>query len=319
MVIRVLKHKYLFGVVKDVADQWLQTDCGLRHDGELRISRQMIDEYLEDLPIGIPRQIRFLTQNLRCADDPDRNTVEERAERFVQLVEEYQPDLIGTQECTLQWLQLIESGLSDSNDAFGCSRAGSKSGEEEWNAVFYRKERCTRMDGDSFWLSNTPRTAASKLNYNGYLSICTLALLQDAETRKSIFFGNTHLQQGQTEFYREVRARQIEILLRRLRGKEDRLAKYPGVLTGDFNGEFDEPYYSMITADLQDAKTAAINNRSAVDYSYHAYGDAQSLIDFCFLSPGRFTVLDYRVLDDQYGGYVSDQYGILVTEVLNDR
>ena len=41
------------------------------------------------------------------------------------------------------------------------------------------------------------------------------------------------------------------------------------------------------------------------------------MIDFCFHSPHKITVLDYRILDDQYNGYVSDHYGIMVTAVVN--
>ena len=115
-----------------------------------------------------------------------------------------------------------------------------------------------------------------------------------------------------------MRSRQVEVLLRHLRRGLNLLDNVPGFLTGDFNGEANEPFYSQITDIYQDTGLTAINNSSAVDCSFHAYGDAQSLIDFCFCSQKAITVLDYRILDDQYGGFVSDHYGVLVTALVNN-
>lgn len=306
-----------FGAVKAFADRWLQPDCGLRDDRALMISRAMIDEQLSGLPIDISGTFRILTQNLRYTDDEDGNSVKERAVRFVKLVEEYQPDLIGTQECTLQWLQLLQEAFSDRYELFGCSRLGPDSDAEEWNAVLYRKDRFTIRDGETFWLSNTPGEVASKLNYDGCVRICTWVLLLDTETGKTLLFSNTHLQDGGSSFYQEVREQQAEILLRHLRTGNNKLMRYPGFLTGDFNGEHNEAFYSQITLFYKDSATIAINDNSAVDFSFHAYGNTRALIDFCFCSPKATTVLDYQILDNLYGGYVSDHYGVLVTAVVN--
>ena len=319
VVISVAERKDCFGVVKAFSDRWLQKDCGLETSKELRISTRMIKEQLSGLPIEYQGEIKILTQNLRYIDDADGNSVEERAQRFKKLVQKYQPDLIGTQECTLQWLQLLKDVFSEEYEMFGCSRLGPDSEEEEWNAVFYRRDRFSRQDGDTFWLSNTPGTVASKLNYEGCVRICTWVQLHDIETGKRFLFSNTHLQDGATEFFREVRVRQVETLFQQLRKGQNRLATIPGFLIGDFNGEANEPFYSQITDVYQDARITAIDNESAVDYSFHAYGNAKKLIDFCFCSPESVTVLAYKILDDQYGGYVSDHYGILVTALVNGR
>ena len=315
--IRVSGRKDCFGAVKAVTDRWLQKDCGLETEGELRISNRMIKEQLSGLPVELDGEIKILTQNLRYIDDAGGNSVEERALRFEKLVREYQPDLIGTQECTFQWLQLLKDMFSEDYEVFGCSRLGPDSEKEEWNAVLYRKDRFTYLDGDTFWLSNTPGTIASKLNYDGPVRICTWVQLQDSETGKEVLFSNTHLQNGETDYYRELRAKQADILLRQLRKGQNRLANVPGFLTGDFNGVADEPFYSQVTEIYRDAGVTAVDNNSAVDYSFHAYGNAEALVDFCFCSPKTITVLDYRILDDQYGGYVSDHYGVLVTAVVN--
>ncbi len=319
VIIYVPVRNRCFGAVKAIADRWLQADCGLKRGDDLRISRAMIDKQLSWLSTAVDGEIRILTQNLCYSDDGEGRTVEERAARFIQLVEEYQPDLIGTQECTLQWLQLLWQALGDRYDFCGCSIWGPDEPDQGWDdAILYRKDRFAIKDGETFWLSNTPSEPVTKLNYKGAYRICTSALLFDSETGKTLLFSNTHLQNtlDNYELYRDVRARQAEALLLRLR-KGDSIALYPGFLTGDFNGSSEEPFYTRITQFYEDSRSTAVVNSSTVDYSYQNYGSAQALIDYCFHSPKNVTVLDYHILDDQYGGYVSDHYGILVTAVLN--
>ena len=315
--IQIANRKDCFGSVRAVADRWLQEDSGLKGDSGLTISRAMIDRQLSGLETEVTGKLRILTQNLRNNDDGEGLTVKERSARLFQLIEENQPDLIGTQECTWEWLQLLQNELSDRYELFGCSRLGTNTHSGEWNAVLYRKDRFTFRGGDTFWLSNTPSTEASKLNYNGSPRICTWVLLQDSETEKEFLFGTTHLHHHDSEFYRALRARQAEILLRKLHGYGDIIHKYPGFLTGDFNGEPNEPFYPVMTELFEDSRTTAIDDSSTITYSYHDYGQRKELLDYCFHSPNNTTILDYHILDDQYHGYISDHYGILVTAVLN--
>ncbi len=314
--ILVPERENCFGAVKAVADRWLQKDCGLESGDELRISQAKIEHQLLQLSTEVTGEIRLLTQNLCYSDDGEGKTVEERAKRFFQLVEEYQPDLIGTQECSRQWLQLLWAALGDHYEFYGDSRDGPRNPDGERDVILFRKGRFQLKDGETFWLSNTPSEPASKLNYSGVPRICTWTLLQDLETEKNILFSNTHLQNGYREEFGEVRNQQAEILLRRLRKGNNILAENPGFLTGDFNGVPEEPFYSQITGTYEDAQKTAINNHSTVEYSYHDYGRVRYLLDYCFYSPKKATILDYQILDDQYGGYISDHYGLLVTAIV---
>ncbi len=311
------KSSRCFGAVKAISDRWLQENCGLRNWEDLRISQAMIDEDLSLLSTTVTGEIRILSQNLCYSDGGSGLSVTQRAKRFFQLVEEYQPDLIGTQECSLQWKNLLENGLGDRYEFYGISRVGPDIESGEWNAILYRKDRFEFRDGGTFWLSNTPDEPRSQLNYEGVYRICTWILLTDTETEKTMLYSNTHLQNGGGEGNQEVRARQAEILLRYLRRGDNKLNQNPGFLTGDFNGTQNEAFYSEITQYYEDAEKVAITNSSAVDYSYHEYGATQWLLDYCFNSPKKVAVLDYHILDDQFGGYVSDHYGLLVTAVLN--
>lgn len=314
IAILVPERENCFGAVKAIADRWLRRDCGISDNAELYISRAMIDEQLSGLPTAVNGKIRILSQNLRNSDDGDGKMIEDRAKRFFQLVDKYQPDLIGTQECPKRWLQLLQETLSDRYEIYGCSRMGPQSEEGDWNAVLFRKDRFSFQDGGTFWLSNTPSEAETKLNYVGPVRICTWSLLQDSETEKTFLFSNTHLHHVGAD--QDVRTRQAEILLHRLR-KDNKLERYPGFLTGDFNGKPDEPFYSLVTEVYDDTRTTAITDSSTVNYTFQSYGKKQVLCDYCFCSPKTVTVLDYHILDDYYDGYISDHYGVLVTAVVN--
>ena len=320
IVIRVAERSSCLGAVMAVAEHWLQADCGLSTPGELRISQRMIDEQLSNLSTAIKGELRILTQNLYYTSAGEGHSVHERAERFFRLVEDYQPDLIGTQECTLRWKKLLQSGLGEHYEYLGIPREGLLADDEEWDdAILFRKDRFELQDYGYFWLSNTPDEPLSQLNYDDFCRSCTWAVLTDTKTGKTLLFTNTHLHHQDDEYYQQLRDRQAEILLRYLRRGENKLAKYPGFLTGDFNGTSDEAFYDTITDWYDDSGKTAITNSSNVNYSYHGFGTVvmQQPLDYCFHSPGNVTVLDYRILDDWYGGYISDHYGILVTAVLN--
>ena len=315
ITIAIPEEEICFGAVKAVTDRWLQQDCGRKNGVSLSISQNMIDRQLSGLSCEITGTVRVLTQNLRYANDGEGRTVVERAERFYRLDHDYQPDLIGTQECSPQWKNLLTEDLGDDYTFFGDSRDGPGTTGGEWEGILYRKDRFTFLDGGTFWLSNTPEVPGSQLNYDGIHRICTWVLLLDNETGKTVLLSNTHLIDRRDALYQGVRAQQAEILLRYLR-RGNTLVKYPGFLTGDFNGKPDEPFYSQISAWYDDSRITCISDSSTVNYSFQNYGTKQALYDYCFHSQGNVTVLDYRILDDLYGDYISDHYGILVTAVV---
>ena len=316
--VHVSSYNRCFESVKAVADRWLQEDCGLRIGGQLRASQAMVSRELSFLPTALTGTFRILTQNLYYEDAGTNGTVAQRAARLFRLIDDYQPDLIGVQECSLKWIPVLQEGLGEQYGYIGIPREGENAGDTEWeNAILYRKDRFRLANSGVFWLSNTPDVPQSGLKSGEICRSCTWAVLTDMESGKSLLFSNTHLHQFRDELYQELRARQAEILFRYLRKGDNLLAKYPGFLTGDFNGKTDEPFYTEVSSHYADSKNTAITNSSTVNYTFHDFGADQRPYDYCFHSPESVTILDYRILDDQYGGYVSDHYGILVTAILN--
>ena len=275
----------------------------LDENGQLRLTERAVAAVLAK-GSAYDHSVRVLTQNLRYANDAGGNSVAERSERFVALIEEYQPDIIGTQEATPLWTQYLEEHFSDEYDMVGTYRDGIGTGGDEANYILYRKDRFTLKESGTFWLTDTPDEISSVADAL-CTRICTWALLKDNKTGKDILACNTHLDHSTDT----IRAQQLEALF-------DYLAidmKYTRVfLTGDFNMLRDSAPYRVVTDfGLKDGQKNAWVDSSEVDHTCHLYRGYGETIDFCFYSK-EWTPLYARTISDDYGGYVSDHYGVIV-------
>lgn len=298
----------LYYAVPAILEVWLTDDFGLAETGVVTLLESRIPD-LNGLATKRDTSIKVLSQNLRCADDPNGNSIGERARRFKQLFEEYQPDLLGTQETTASWNNYLKKFGGSEYGMVGCSRDGREATSGEWNTILYRKDRFELLDSDTTWLSDTP-TEASKVEGALCLRICTWALLKDKLTGESILFANTHLDHSNDE----VRSAQMDILMDYL---ADRIGQYPFYLTGDFNCDVDSIPYNTATARLLDSHKTAWVDLSTETRTYHAYQrKGGSEIDFIFHND-HTTPVQYEIISKDYDGYVSDHYGVIV-EFVNE-
>lgn len=258
-------------------------------------------EYLDSAKLVI------MTQNVRCVDDGENKNIVDRAPRFKLLVDKYAPDIIGTQEVTPEWNEYFEDFFQNTYDMVGCSREGENATHGEWGTILYRRDRFKLLDSGNFWLSKTPYEVSS---IDGSLCnrICTWALLTDKNTGKTFVIANTHLDHSTDD----IRKRQLYYLFKEL---SDLMKQYPIFLTGDFNTNPGSVVYADAVEKLRDPYISADENRSSVDHTFHNYGHNGSLIDYCFFDK-RADALWYKIADEQFGGYVSDHYAVLVEAIL---
>ena len=259
--------------------------------------------YLESAKIVI------LSQNVRCNNDGTNKNISDRAPRLKQLVDKYRPDIIGTQETTPLWNQYLKSYFGSEYGMVGCSRNGKNATTGEWGTILYRLDRFELLDSGDFWLSSTPNKV-SRVDGSLCYRICTWALLKDKVTGKTFVMANTHLDHGTDA----VREQQIKYLFA---GLSDLIDKYPMYLTGDFNATPGSLVYNAAISKLSDARTTALENRSTVSWTFDSYGKSNpgKIIDYCFYSDDS-EALWYKVANDQFGGYVSDHYGVLTELIL---
>lgn len=257
-----------------------------------------------DMPTAYDTRVRVMTQNLRYANDADGNSVAERSARFAALVAQYRPDIIGTQEATPLWTQYLTENFSSEYGMIGVFRDGTGHAGDEANYVLYRKDRFEVVDSGTFWLTDEPEQVG-KMEGALCNRICTWAWLRDVRTGKLLMIANTHLDHSNDT----VRGAQLDVLLKYL--SED-MKTYPVFLTGDFNAlRTSAPYKLIGKAGLYDGEKKAWVNGSDLDYTCHLYRGHGDTIDYCFYT-NQWTPLYARIVSDDYGGYVSDHYGVIV-------
>ena len=289
-------------------------DEGSSTDGEgnsyLLLSDVSVDK-MEEALLASLATLTVMSQNIRCASDPNGNSVAERLPRFLQLMEKYGPDLLGTQETTHEWNTLFAEHLGDEYGMVGKSRGGYELGDaeagkwDEWNTILYKKSRFELLDDGTFWLSDTP-DVPSKVETSSLNRIATWALLEDLYTGEVILFVNTHFEHTSED----ARTDQAYILQEYL---AEVVGEYPTYVTGDFNTSTDSVMYLAMTDLLGDAMEDAKEKEAEVDYTYHAYeagAQYREYIDFIFYTDAGRAPAFARILTEKYDGFVSDHYGV---------
>lgn len=248
---------------------------------------------------------RVMTFNLRYTGKGN-TSVHYRQSLLISQVNEYAPDSVGFQEANIGWLTYLKKGLTDYGYVGRTRFDGRVLGEA--NPVFYRKDKYKLIEGNTFWLSKTPKIVGSKSWGSQNVRICTYALLENKITGERYVHFNTHLDNRSLE----ARNEQMKVVLNKIRDFTD---KYPVILTGDFNDDSQSVMYSEVSAVLRDSRLIAPVTSDM--YTFHNYGTEEQLIDYVFVS-GMATPLVYHVIDDKLKDvYLSDHYGIYVDVKLN--
>ncbi|MCL2774953.1 MAG: endonuclease/exonuclease/phosphatase family protein [Oscillospiraceae bacterium] len=251
-------------------------------------------------------KIRVMSFNIRNACDKGAEAWESRIVNFVPLVKNASPDLIGFQEVLhSQYIDLTECFPEYASAGVGRDD-GVHAGE--YAAIFYRKNRFSLLETNSFWLSEMPDRPS--LGWDAAcIRICTYVILLDNETQKKFIHYNTHLDHvGQTAMLEGAKLIRNNMLK----------TEIPSFLTGDFNvKEKSAPYNIMTEAGVSDAKYTAKSSMS--HGTFHGYRPSSTIekdspIDYLFYTSNDFYIESYKVLINGFeGAYTSDHYPIVVT------
>ncbi|MGH8019164.1 MAG: endonuclease/exonuclease/phosphatase family protein [Opitutaceae bacterium] len=192
--------------------------------------------------------MRLMTFNVRLATPSDgANAWEHRKEFARDVVEEFDPHILGVQEALQTQLDFLTAELPH-RASIGEARGGG--GKDEYSAIIYDTQRLQALDSDTFWLSDTPGEPSMSWG-NRYLRICTWARFRDRDSGACFHVFNTHLDHESEN----ARLRGIELILQRIREREH---AEPFFLMGDFNaGEAGEPV-RLITSQAQEHGARAL-------------------------------------------------------------
>ncbi len=278
----------------------IYTQIGAINFGEIEIAKA--PEKSEDA-------IRIMSYNVRCANDGEQ-TITNRSKVGLAVLEEYEPDSFGVQECTPRWKRIFAYNLGNRYANVGMPR-DYNGPFTEYSSIYYLKDKYKVIDSGTFWLSETPDKPFTKSFDSACFRIATWALLENKETGERYTHINTHLD----HVLESTRQSQMEVLI-------DYVNKVTGdapvVMTGDFNDYEGSPVYNVACDIFNDARYVAKDTDTGRTFT--KYGekpeDGTGAIDFIF-TPKDVTVDTYKVIRDTAKGiYPSDHYPIVADIVM---
>lgn len=252
-------------------------------------------------------ELKIMSFNVRttASESDPANNWDNRKEACVRLLKDQKPSIIGYQEAkyTAQWLYLKEQ-LADRYDGYGVNRdTGAESGTGEVMGIMYDRYVVEKIDGGTFWLSETPDTPSKGFGAS-YSRNATWGLFKHLPTGQIFYYINTHLDH-------KVANAQIEGMKLISKYFEEYKDTYPLFLTGDLNVSAENVAIDPIEGYMHNARVAAPLSLSDFDNTYNGWTlTGKHIIDHIYCS-NNLQVVEYHTVNESYGvPFVSDHYPI---------
>jgi endonuclease/exonuclease/phosphatase family metal-dependent hydrolase len=243
-----------------------------------------------------------MTFNLRFENDFDgENSWSHRRDFLVRTILKYGPQVVGTQEGKPSMFAFLNEHLHGYRMA-----AEWRHWDEncQYPTLYYREEDLTPLEGNEFWLSNTPKVHMSKSWDSAFPRMISCVLLETKQSKQQIWFAVTHLDHI-SEMARNQGAKMISTWA------VDKVD--PIVLMGDFNDVPGSEVHRILTGargPLVDTWLALERKEGEWSYTQHGFTGVPDIgrIDWILVSP-HFAVLDAAIVRDQVAGrYPSDHF-----------
>jgi endonuclease/exonuclease/phosphatase family metal-dependent hydrolase len=259
-------------------------------------------------------EITVVAYNLRYASSQPPNAWPNRRPLVKEVLQQIQPDLLGTQEGVWEQLKDVHRDLPD-YDWIGLGRDGGSRGE--FMAVFYRRDRFDPLEYDHFWLSDTPEVIASSTWGNTNKRMVTWVRFKDRTTGREFYFWNTHFDHA----LQPAREKAAAMVRQRIEALNTSL---PVILVGDFNAPAGaNPAFNILVEGdfLRDSWDLASQRLNADFNTFNGFGQARrngQRIDWILLR-GKAEVRTAEIVtfskDDQYP---SDHFPVVARLTLID-
>lgn len=252
--------------------------------------------------------LKVMTYNIRLNLDSDgENSWTNRKDYFTSQIQFYEPDIFGIQEATPVQVTDIASSLLQYSYV-GIGREGIGKGES--SNVYYKKERFSVIQENTFWLSETP-SQISKGWDAACNRVCTYVLLKDKKSKKIFWIFNTHLD----HIGEEARTKGIELIQSKIKLLNTK--NYPVIFMGDFNSEPQEQRIVNLKKEMLDCRDISLQKPFGPSGTFNGFKHNEAvikLIDYIFISKNSgFIVNKYAILSDSKDlKYPSDHLPVFV-------
>lgn len=253
-------------------------------------------------------EIKVMSFNVNTAnsDSTNPNSWENRRSACVSLIKEHKPTIIGFQEAqyTSQWLYLKEQ-LQDNYEGFGVNRVnGKESGSGETMGILYDKELIEKIDGGTFWLSETPDTPSKGWDAS-YYRTATWGIFKHLPTERIFYYINTHLDNGS----QKAQIEGMKLIAEHLSQYNN--DNYDLFLTGDLNVDSGNDAIDPIRDFMWNTRLYAPLSDDDDTYNGYSSKPSRKIIDHIYSKRG-LQVVEYKTINEKYGDrdFVSDHYPI---------
>lgn len=249
-------------------------------------------------------KLNIISFNIRCCDDPDVNSIEERSKRLYKVLSGYDADIIGFQEYRPAWESYIEEYFGDKYELFNKYRA--RTGDVESSPILWNKDKFECEKTGYFWLSDTPETESKGWDelYDCY-RICLYTILKDKKTGQRFNFMNTHFgfgDNGQVKSSKLIKEYSLKI-----QNENDVNAT---IVVGDFNMNPKTLGYGEMIKHFTDLNAVTENDLRDTYHGYHPEEFKDEHIDYCFINE-KVKPVSQKIIDELVDGkFPSDHFGL---------
>lgn len=254
------------------------------------------------------QKLKLMTYNIRLdvASDAE-NDWTHRKDFCTSQIQFYGPDIFGVQEAKPNQVIDIENALPEYNNV-GIGREGVGKGES--SNIYYKKERFSIKETNTFWLSETPNQISKGWDA-AFNRVCTYALFKDLKTKKMFWIFNTHL-----DHMGEVaRTKGIELIVSKTKALNTK--GYPVFFMGDFNSEPNEDRILSLKKIMNDSREVSQEKPFGPSGTFNNFNynePVTKLIDYIFVSKeNSMKVIKYAILTDSKNlHYPSDHFPVYI-------
>lgn len=250
-------------------------------------------------------KLSVISFNIRGWDDPNGNSIDDRAPRLNAITARYDADVIGFQEYCPKWEAHIVGDYSKEYEIFNQYRAKD---ELESSPILWKRDKFECLKKGSFWFSDSPEIESKGWDerFDCY-RMCLYVILKHRENGMFFTVMNTHFGFGDKG---QVASAKL------LYEYSKKISSYPTIVIGDFNMRPDSKGYAEMTKHFVDVNAATENDLRT---TYHGYSlDKYSAhIDYCFISEGIKPIKQKRIDDLVDGKFPSDHYGLHIQAILD--
>ncbi len=244
------------------------------------------------IAIPVLGQYSAMTYNIRFSTQNDgENWWELRKEWVADLVNYYEPDVLGIQEGLYHQVAYLDSALN----GYSYVGVGRDDGKQagEFSAIYYKDYEYEVIDSGTFWLSETPDQVS--VGWDASMErISTWALFKDIATANEFYVFNAHLD------HRGATSRLNALKLIHEKAEEFNSEKLPVILMGDLNAVPESEPIQFLNKVMFDSKIVSGKKPFGPEGTFNGFDTSHPLdyrIDYIFVDE-TIEVLDYAVLSN---------------------